>query len=222
MANAEELVNDYESHIQKVWWTVNKEGKTVGIDDNIPRNLPVQYHEPNTPCATDIITVPSSQCTASRHSEELNLVGEVDGSDAGQNVGPVSVPSSFRKLIGDISESMDKALLEKNKKYIQDHPSEAGPIVSYPRHCVEHKFNDPRVRDSYLKRRKLEIKASRREDRPYKNPPVLLDPPSDDETDVNLLQKVMENWNDNERASEIDSYETEGEESDDSFRTNES
>ncbi|KAK0452729.1 uncharacterized protein EV420DRAFT_1645577 [Desarmillaria tabescens] len=117
---------------------------------------------------------------------------------------------------------MDKVLLERNKKYIQEHPSKAGSIVPYPRRREEHKFLDPCIRDSYLKRRKIEIEASRREDRPYENPPILLDPPSDNETDVNLLRKVAENWNDDERASDIDSYDTDGEESDDSFGTNES
>ncbi|KAK0441711.1 uncharacterized protein EV420DRAFT_1649923 [Desarmillaria tabescens] len=84
MANAEELVTDYEARVQKMVWKVNDKEKTVGTDDKILPNTLYHYHDPNTPCVTDIITVPSSQCTAIAHSEELDglIEGEVDGISA--------------------------------------------------------------------------------------------------------------------------------------------
>ncbi|KAK0440890.1 uncharacterized protein EV420DRAFT_1769200 [Desarmillaria tabescens] len=69
MANAEELVNEYEARLQRIHWEVNKYGRTVGRDDKIPPGVGTAYHDPDTPCVTDIETVHSSQCTNPRHSD---------------------------------------------------------------------------------------------------------------------------------------------------------
>ncbi|KAK0453978.1 uncharacterized protein EV420DRAFT_1645192 [Desarmillaria tabescens] len=134
MANAEELVNDYETRIQKILWEVNDKGKTVGRDDKIPPNNSSKYHEPDMPCVMDIETVFSSQCSAPAHSEELNAVGEADASDAGRANGPILVTSSFLRLVVEIAHSMDRALQRENHQYSRDHPSERGiPTPPRPR-----------------------------------------------------------------------------------------
>ncbi|KAK0453981.1 uncharacterized protein EV420DRAFT_1645201 [Desarmillaria tabescens] len=69
MANAEELVNEYESRLQRIRWEIDNKGRTVGIDNKIPTNIMAKYHEPDTPCLTDIQTTYSSECSNPRHSD---------------------------------------------------------------------------------------------------------------------------------------------------------
>ncbi|KAK0451414.1 uncharacterized protein EV420DRAFT_1646152 [Desarmillaria tabescens] len=126
---------------------------------------------------------------------------------------------------------MDRALQEENKKWLRDNNVPDDNYWKYTPQKTDPRFDNPKVRDSYLRRRAQEIKDSRRENRPYKNPPILLDPPTDDKADVNHLQKVTENWdfdsedddNDDDSIMSFDSQSRQsGEESEDSFGTNES
>ncbi|KAK0433746.1 uncharacterized protein EV420DRAFT_1654389 [Desarmillaria tabescens] len=104
---------------------------------------------------------------------------------------------------------MDRALQENNAQYVKDHPEEVheAPRLPHPERHEGPKFDNPRVRNSYLKHRKIEIEASRREQRPYVNPPILFNPPTDDESDLGLLQRVTENW-DEGRISDVESFDS--------------
>ncbi|KAK0431940.1 uncharacterized protein EV420DRAFT_1656108 [Desarmillaria tabescens] len=101
---------------------------------------------------------------------------------------------------------MDQALQEEHQKWKQEHPDEAyDPTPPRPRWQEDPRFDDPK--------------------RPYKNPPILFDPSDEDESDVNLLQRVTENWDDDEdeevgiikQPESLSGYESDG-----SFGMNES
>ncbi|KAK0443024.1 uncharacterized protein EV420DRAFT_1649447 [Desarmillaria tabescens] len=151
MANAEELVNEYEARIHALPYT------------------------PSSP-------------SESNSDKVLAPVINADGSDTGHGNRAISTTSSFRKLVVDISKQMDKALQEENEKWLWENNVPPDNFWKYKPPKSDPRFNNPKVRDSYLHHHAKEIQESHHEQRPYIDPPILLDPPSeDDNSDVNQL-----------------------------------
>ncbi|KAK0444926.1 uncharacterized protein EV420DRAFT_1484517 [Desarmillaria tabescens] len=119
---------------------------------------------------------------------------------------PASSSSSLQRYIEKVAKDMDQAIKEENKKYLQDNHLQDDKEWKYKPYKPDPRWYKKKVKDF------------RAEGRQFMEPEILLDPPSEDESDIENLQKVVENWfSDDESEADNEEYESNG-----SFGTNES
>ncbi|KAK0432349.1 uncharacterized protein EV420DRAFT_1655728 [Desarmillaria tabescens] len=233
MANAEELVNEYEARIRKIQWGVDQHGRTVGIDPKIPAEPTHRVPRPSHALpyqSRDRLLLPMFCPRALRRGNQRGRRGGWLGrrTTHGTHINQLVVPTAGQWRYRN----------QWIVHYRRETRSGSGTTMSRMT-TIGSTLHRNQIQGSIILRSETltydacaqEIKDHRREDRPYRDPPILLDPPSDDEADVTHLQKVTENWDfdseddDNDDDDALSFYsqsQQSGEETEDSFGTNES